>query len=68
LDDALAALEKIDSRKSRLVELRFFGGFAMHETAAALGMSVRTVHRAWDLARAWLSRELIRRRGETPAD
>jgi len=58
LDDALAALAKIDSRKSQLVELRFFGGLTVDETAAALGISVRTVHREWDLARAWLFREL----------
>ena len=60
LDEALAALEKIDSRKSQLVELRFFGGLTADETAAALGISVRTVHREWDLARAWLFRELQR--------
>jgi RNA polymerase sigma factor (TIGR02999 family) len=63
LDEALAALEKIDSRKSRLVELRFFGGLAVSETAAVLGVSERTVHREWDLARAWLFRELNRHRG-----
>ena len=63
LDEALAALEKIDSRKSRLVELRFFGGLAVNETAAVLGVSERTVHREWDLARAWLFRELNRRGG-----
>ena len=61
LDEALAALEKIDTRKSRLVELRFFGGLAVNETAAVLGVSERTVHREWDLARAWLFRELSRR-------
>ncbi|PYS48154.1 MAG: hypothetical protein DMG13_26130 [Acidobacteria bacterium] len=60
LDEALAALEKIDYRKSQLVELRFFGGLTADETAAALGISVRTVHREWDLARAWLFRELQR--------
>jgi RNA polymerase sigma factor (TIGR02999 family) len=60
LDDALAALDKIDSRKSQLVELRFFGGLTADETATALGISVRTVHREWDLARAWLFRELRR--------
>ena len=64
LDEALAALEKIDSRKSRLVELRFFGGLAVNETATVLGVSERTVHREWDLARAWLFRELSRRRPE----
>lgn len=44
LDEALAALEKIDSRTSRLVELRFVGGLAVNETAAVLGVSERTVH------------------------
>jgi RNA polymerase sigma factor (sigma-70 family) len=58
LDEALAALEKIDSRKSHLVELRFFGGLTAEETAEVLGISLRTVHREWDLARAWLFREL----------
>lgn len=58
LDDALAALEKLDSRKSRLVELRFFGGLTAEEAAEVLGIAVRTVHREWDLARAWLFREL----------
>jgi RNA polymerase sigma factor (TIGR02999 family) len=65
LDEALAALEKIDSRKSQLVELRFFGGLTPDETAAALGISVRTVHREWDLARTWLFRELSRAAPET---
>jgi RNA polymerase sigma factor (TIGR02999 family) len=58
LDEALAALEKIDSRKSRVVELRFFGGLTAEETAEVLGISLRTVHREWDLARTWLFREL----------
>ena len=58
LDDALVALEKFDSRKSRLVELRFFGGLTAEEAAEVLGVAVRTVHREWDLARAWLFREL----------
>ncbi len=58
LNDALAALEKIDARKGRLVELRFFGGLTAEETAEVLGISLRTVHREWDLARTWLFREL----------
>ncbi len=58
LDEALAALEKIDSRKGRVVELRFFGGLTAEETAEVLGISMRTVHREWDLARTWLFREL----------
>jgi RNA polymerase sigma-70 factor, ECF subfamily len=63
LDEALIALAKIDTRKSELVELRFFGGLTAEETAQVLGISVRTVHREWDLARAWLFREL---RGSEP--
>ena len=58
LDEALNALAKMDARKSQLVELRFFGGLTVEETAAVLGISERTVHRQWDLARAWLFREL----------
>jgi RNA polymerase sigma factor (sigma-70 family) len=58
LDEALIALSKLYTRKSELVELRFFGGLTAEETAEVLGISVRTVHREWDLARAWLFREL----------
>jgi RNA polymerase sigma factor (TIGR02999 family) len=58
LDEALKSLAKFDDRKSRIVELRFFGGLNAEETAEILGISPRTVHREWDLARAWLFREL----------
>jgi RNA polymerase sigma-70 factor, ECF subfamily len=58
LDEALAQLAKIDARKSQLVELRYFGGLTVEEAAEVLGISVRTVHREWDLARAWLFRAL----------
>ena len=58
LDDALNALEAFDARKSRVVELRYFGGLSLEETAAALEVSVATVRRDWSLARAWLYREL----------
>jgi RNA polymerase sigma-70 factor, ECF subfamily len=58
LDEALITLAKLDARKSELVELRFFGGLTAEETAEVLGISLRTVHREWDLARAWLFREL----------
>jgi RNA polymerase sigma factor (TIGR02999 family) len=58
LDEALKSLAKFDDRKSRIVELRFFGGLNAGETAEVLGISERTVHREWDLARAWLFREL----------
>jgi RNA polymerase sigma-70 factor, ECF subfamily len=60
LDEALESLASFDDRKSRVVELRFFGGLNAEETAEVLGISPRTVHREWDLARAWLFRELRR--------
>jgi RNA polymerase sigma factor (TIGR02999 family) len=58
LDEALTALSKVDARKGELVELRFFGGLTAEESAEVLGISLRTVHREWDFARAWLLREL----------
>jgi len=58
LDDALQALAALDERKSRVVELRFFGGLTAEETAAALQVSTKTVLRDWEFARAWLQREL----------
>ena len=58
LDDALEALGKIDVRKSRVIELRFFGGLSVDETAAVLKVSPDTVMRDWRLAKAWLLREL----------
>jgi len=58
IDDALKALAEIDPRKSRVIELRFFGGLSVEETAAVLKVSVETVHRDWRLARSWLRREL----------
>jgi RNA polymerase sigma-70 factor, ECF subfamily len=66
LDDALQQLEQIDSRKARLVELRFFGGLSLEETAEALSVSVATVRRDSSLARAWLSRELTRTPESSP--
>ncbi|HXG64482.1 MAG TPA: sigma-70 family RNA polymerase sigma factor [Blastocatellia bacterium] len=54
LDDALKSLAVIDPRKSRVVELRYFGGLSVEETAEALGVSDKTVMRDWALARAWL--------------
>jgi RNA polymerase sigma-70 factor, ECF subfamily len=62
LDDALKSLAEIDQRKSRVVELKFFGGLSAEETAEALKVSQRTVEREWTLARAWLYRELRRER------
>ncbi|MGH9846031.1 MAG: sigma-70 family RNA polymerase sigma factor [Blastocatellia bacterium] len=58
LDEALERLAAIDPRRSRMVELRFFGGLSEEETAEALKVSPRTVRREWSLARAWLHREL----------
>ena len=58
LDDALKALAKFDERKSKVVELRFFGGLSVEETASVLGVSVDTVMRDWKLAKAWLLKEL----------
>ena len=58
LDDALTALAAIDARKSEVVELRFFGGLSVAETAEALHVSVDTVMRDWKVAKVWLLREL----------
>jgi RNA polymerase sigma-70 factor, ECF subfamily len=58
LDDALKALAELDCRKSRVVELRFFGGLNIEETAEILGVSAVTVMRDWRLAKIWLLREL----------
>ena len=60
LDDALQALAHLDERQGRVVELRFFGGLSVAETAAVLGMSSETVMRDWKVARAWLMREMKR--------
>jgi RNA polymerase sigma factor (TIGR02999 family) len=58
LDDALERLAKLDPEQARLVELRFFGGLSIEETAEAMSMSPATVKRHWAVARAWLAREL----------
>jgi RNA polymerase sigma-70 factor (ECF subfamily) len=58
LDDALRKLEALDTDQARIVELRFFGGLTVEETAAALGISPATVKREWALAKGWLYREL----------
>jgi RNA polymerase sigma-70 factor, ECF subfamily len=58
IDDALDVLAKMDSRKARVIELRFFGGLSVEETAEALKVSPQTVMRDWKLARAWMMREL----------
>jgi RNA polymerase sigma factor (sigma-70 family) len=58
LDDALKSLEAIDSRQSVIVELRFFGGLSIEETANVLKVSPGTVMRDWTFARAWLKNEM----------
>jgi len=60
LDQALERLAAIDERQARIVELRFFGGLTVEETAVVIGASDRTVKRDWQMARAWLRRELAR--------
>jgi RNA polymerase sigma factor (sigma-70 family) len=57
-DDAPTALAAVDERKSRLVEMRFFGGLTLDETAEALSVSRETVKRDWRIAKLWLLREL----------
>ena len=61
LDDALKALEKLDPRKSQIVEMRYFGGLSVEETAEVLKISAITVMREWNKAKAWLYRELNNR-------
>lgn len=58
LDEALGRLEEIDPQQSRIVELRFFSGLSVEETAAVLGISAATVKRDWSVAKAWLHREI----------
>jgi RNA polymerase sigma-70 factor (ECF subfamily) len=58
LDDALEALARFDERKSRVIELRFFGGLTVDETASVLKVSPDTVMRDWRLAKVWLQREM----------
>jgi len=61
IDEALNRLERLSPRQRRVVECRFFGGMSIDETAAAIGVSPRTVKRDWMLAQAWLQREMQRR-------
>jgi RNA polymerase sigma factor (TIGR02999 family) len=65
LDDALKSLTAIDARKGRIVELRFFGGLSVEETAEVMKISPSTVMRDWSLAQAWLYRELRGEKCET---
>ena len=60
LDDALSRLTALDSRQGQIVELRFFGGLSVEETAAVVGVSERTIKREWQTSRAWLRREMAR--------
>ncbi len=64
LDEALNRLAEIDSQQAHLVELRFFGGLSIDETAGVLDVSPATVKRNWSVAKAWLARELAKPRGE----
>jgi RNA polymerase sigma factor, TIGR02999 family len=61
IDDALRRLSNVDARKARVIELRFFGGLSVEESAEALKVSPQTVMRDWKLARAWMTRELSKR-------
>jgi RNA polymerase sigma-70 factor, ECF subfamily len=64
VDDALNQLAKVDDRKSQVVELRFFGGLSVEETAEVLKVSPETVARDWRLAKAWLMRELTEKKSD----
>ena len=64
IDEALKQLSELDARKSRIVELRYFGGLSVEETAEVIGASTGTVKREWDKARAWLRQELRRGQAE----
>ena len=63
LDDALESLSRLDAQQGRIIELRFFGGLSIDGTARAMGISTSTVARDWNVARAWLFRELSRSAG-----
>src|SRR5947208_3474378 len=62
LDDALESLSRIDARKGRVVELRYFGGLSVEETAEVLGISPETAKRDWKMARTWLFSELTHKK------
>jgi len=59
LDTALSKLESFDAQKARVVELRYFGGLSIEETAAATGVSIATVKREWAFSKLWLRREML---------
>ncbi|MGO9257296.1 MAG: sigma-70 family RNA polymerase sigma factor [Bryobacteraceae bacterium] len=67
LDEALTSLAKVDPRKGRVVELRYFGGLSVEETAEVLRISPETAKRDWKMAKAWLLRELSAGQGTAPA-
>lgn len=67
LDDAMRSLEELDPRKVKVVELRFFGGLSVEETAAVLNVSPVTVRRDWSSAKVWLYRELAGQEGDGPS-
>lgn len=66
LDEALERLSKMDARQGRIVELRFFGGMSVEETAEFLGISPKTVKRDWSVAKAWLYGQLRQTDGDVP--
>jgi RNA polymerase sigma factor (TIGR02999 family) len=66
LDRALTELEAMDADQSRIVELRFYGGLTIEETAEVMGVSLATIKREWALAKSWLYRALTDRRGASP--
>jgi RNA polymerase sigma factor (TIGR02999 family) len=66
VDEALQQLAAISPRKSQIVELRFFGGMTVEETAVVLKLAPVTVHREWNVAKAWLMREISSRGGSGP--
>ena len=68
LDRALSELATFDARKSQIAELRFFGGLSLEETAHVCGLSVATVEREWQAARAWLYARLNQQPGKSQID
>ena len=68
LDEALKRLAELDPQKSRIVELRFFGGLSVEETAEVLGVSAPTIKRQWRMAKAWLYGQVSRKEQEAGAD
>jgi RNA polymerase sigma-70 factor (ECF subfamily) len=65
LDEALESLSSVDARKARVVELRYFGGLSVEETAVVLGISTETAKRDWRMAKTWLFGELTAKKSGT---